>query len=326
MELIQNHNPQDMLADTSEVISNANSNFIEANTKEVSLPHLKNDCIIPVFAKDNESTISHHEFIQTTKSALNTFLGNDVNTNTSVRVSHQIKGRIPSAIGKPVKELREDEKTLYYERMAFVIQVPHIQRKINGQKLSLCVGGVRGYNQENLYSKKSLEKFKVFIGFQNSVCTNLCISTDGFSNKFRVSTVQELENQILDLFQSYQMSEHLEVLESFLNIDISEDSFAQLIGKMKMYPYLTKKEKESVFPIQLNDTHINNISKMYFVDEHFKRLDGKISLWNLYNLFTGAIKSSYIDVSLERNQNVYEFIRKLAFSTQNGSHTFYLPN
>ena len=30
--------------------------FIEANTIEASLDHLRNDCIIPVFAKDNEST------------------------------------------------------------------------------------------------------------------------------------------------------------------------------------------------------------------------------------------------------------------------------
>ncbi|WP_288681368.1 DUF3871 family protein, partial [uncultured Bacteroides sp.] len=30
--------------------------FIEANTIEASLEHLRNDCIIPVFAKDNEAT------------------------------------------------------------------------------------------------------------------------------------------------------------------------------------------------------------------------------------------------------------------------------
>lgn len=27
--------------------------FIEANTKEVSIGHLKGDCIVPVFSKDN---------------------------------------------------------------------------------------------------------------------------------------------------------------------------------------------------------------------------------------------------------------------------------
>lgn len=35
------------------------NHFIEANTQEVTLQHLKQDCIIPVFAKDNELTISH---------------------------------------------------------------------------------------------------------------------------------------------------------------------------------------------------------------------------------------------------------------------------
>ena len=35
------------------------SPFIEANTTEVTLEHLRNDCIIPTFAKDNEVCISH---------------------------------------------------------------------------------------------------------------------------------------------------------------------------------------------------------------------------------------------------------------------------
>lgn len=34
--------------------------FIEANTVEATLQHLRDDCIIPVFAKDNEATLSSH--------------------------------------------------------------------------------------------------------------------------------------------------------------------------------------------------------------------------------------------------------------------------
>ncbi len=37
--------------------------FIEANTKEVTINHLKDDCVVPVFSKDNEITISHPAFI-----------------------------------------------------------------------------------------------------------------------------------------------------------------------------------------------------------------------------------------------------------------------
>ena len=41
------------------------NHFIEANSMEVTLDHLKNDNVIPVFSKDNELTISHPQFIET---------------------------------------------------------------------------------------------------------------------------------------------------------------------------------------------------------------------------------------------------------------------
>ena len=41
----------------------AKNHFIESNTQEVTFEHLKNDCITPVFAKDNELTINHADFI-----------------------------------------------------------------------------------------------------------------------------------------------------------------------------------------------------------------------------------------------------------------------
>ena len=47
--------------------------FIEANTKAVELSHLKNECIVPVFSKDNELTISHPAFIETVAEAVSTF-------------------------------------------------------------------------------------------------------------------------------------------------------------------------------------------------------------------------------------------------------------
>ena len=47
--------------------------FIEANTVEVTLDQLKNDCITPVFAKDNELTLSHPLFIETVGEASKDF-------------------------------------------------------------------------------------------------------------------------------------------------------------------------------------------------------------------------------------------------------------
>ncbi len=40
------------------------NHFIEANTMEIDLQSLKNDCVVPVFSKDNELTISHNAFIE----------------------------------------------------------------------------------------------------------------------------------------------------------------------------------------------------------------------------------------------------------------------
>lgn len=61
------------------------------------------------------------------------------------------KGRIPSAVGKPAKEVQEHEKTLYYERMAFAMEIPSINDRITDNSLNLTIGGVRVYNLTNLH-------------------------------------------------------------------------------------------------------------------------------------------------------------------------------
>ena len=81
--------------------------FIEANTLEASLEHLRNDCIIPVFAKDNEATLSHVAFIEAVQDATNTFFSGEQIESPDIRVSHVIKGRIPEAIHKPANQLLE---------------------------------------------------------------------------------------------------------------------------------------------------------------------------------------------------------------------------
>lgn len=132
--------------------------FIEANTIEASLEHLRNDCIIPVFAKDNEATLSHVAFIEAVQDATNTFFSGEQIESPDIRVSHVIKGRIPEAIHKPANQLLESDKTIYYERCAFVIEVPTIYETVHGNRLTLTIGGVRAYNHTNLYSKKGAAK------------------------------------------------------------------------------------------------------------------------------------------------------------------------
>ena len=119
------------------------SPFITANTEQVNHHCLKNDCIIPVFAKDNEKTIAHQEFIEIAQECVKTVFKHQEIDLPEIRVSHQVKGRIPEAIHKSAKELLDHEKTQYFERMAFAIRIPSITETVNGNPLSLMVGGVR---------------------------------------------------------------------------------------------------------------------------------------------------------------------------------------
>lgn len=300
--------------------------FIEANTQEISLRTLKNDCIIPVFSKDNEKTIAHQEFIEITQNCISNAFSHHTIALPEVRVSHQIKGRIPEAIHKSAKDLLDHERTQYFERMAFIIRIPSIVESVNGNELSLIAGGVRAYNHENLYSKKSIEKFKFFIGFQNMVCCNLCVSTDGFSSEMRVSNYQDLKSKILELIQGYSAEKHLQQMQELPNYSLTEKQFAQLIGKSRLYNYLPKKEKSQLPPLLVNDGQISTIAKDYYQDESFCRNEqGNINLWNVFNLFTSANKSSYIDTFLDRNANVFDFTKGLKNAISgNSNHSWFL--
>lgn len=297
--------------------------FIVANTIEVPLHHLKQDCIIPVFSKDNEKTIAHQEFIESVLTAISKVFPHHSISTPEIRVSHQIKGRTPDAIHLNVKDLLDHQKTIYYERMAFVINIPSIVDSINGNELTLSVGGVRSYNLENLYNKKTLEKFKFFIGFQNKVCLNMCINTDGFKEDLRVSSASELQHKVIEVMQNYNAELHLMEMKEFTQDYLSEHQFAQLIGKSRLYQHLPKSEKQKIPMLNFNDSHINTMAKDYYEDKNFCRLDdGRINLWDVYNLFTQANKSSYIDTFLDRNLNAFEFTKGIQ-KTLNGNSNYH---
>ena len=301
------------------------SPFILANTEEVTLQHLKHDCIIPVFSKDNEKTIAHQEFIEIVLNAVSKVFPHHSISAPEIRVSHQIKGRIPEAIHKNVKDLLDHEKTIYYERMAFIIKIPSITDRINSNEVSLTVGGVRSYNLENLYNKKTFEKFKLFVGFQNKVCCNLCVSTDGFLDDLRVGNYSELQSKSVELLQNYNAELHLMEMKELTQDYLSEHQFAQLIGKSRLYQHLPKLEKQKIPLLNFNDSHINTMAKDYYEDKNFcRQQDGRINLWDVYNLFTQANKSSYIDTFLDRNLNAFEFSKGIqkTLSGNSGYHWF----
>jgi len=303
----------------------SSAKFIQANTEVMALETLREQHIIPVFVKDNQPTISQLDFIDTTVEIASSVLGSDLR-QPAIRVSHPIKGRIPEARNKPAEKLEEWEKTIYYERMAFILEIPSITANINGQELMLTVGGVKAYNLDNLYNYGgSLQRFKVFIGFKVKVCTNLCIWSDGYQGELRVRSLDELAEQIHALLSAYRTEVQLEEMQQLTHYELTEHQFAQLIGRTRMYNFLPKQRRQELPELLLSDTQIAGVTKAYYQDKYFKAdTDGSINLWKLYNLFTASVKSSYIDTFLDRNANAGQFINQVADALDGGKHHWFL--
>ncbi len=300
--------------------------FINANTITGSLAEVQQQHIIPVFAKDNEPLISHGDFIQATQEITSQVFAGETILRPLIRLSHPIKGRIPEAKDKPANELKEHEKTLYYERMAFVLEIPSITEVVDDNPLSLMVGGVKSYGQDNLYSKKGGdEHFKVFIGFQNKVCTNLCIWTDGFIGDLKVKNLGMLKASIKTLLESYNQNLHIFHLKQLSKYTLTEHQFATLLGRCRMYPHLPTIQKEGIPPLLFGESQISAICKDYYRDKSFCRDNqGNINLWKLYNLFTGVNKSTYIDQFTERSVNAFEFAEQIRWALEGKGENWYL--
>lgn len=300
--------------------------FIEANTLSVQLREIEQNHIIPVFVKDNEPLISHSDFINAMGEVVSNLFQHEMISLPQVRVSHPIKGRIPDAKDKPARELHEWEKTLYYERMMFLFEIPTIMEIIEGNHLNLSVGGVKSFSTDNLYNRKgSDEHFTLFIGFQNKVCTNLCVWTDGLKAKVKVKNSTQLMQEIHQLIVQFQMDRQMKLLRRLPQYELTEHQFATLIGRCKLYQYLPVVQKKEIQPLAFGDSQISTIARDYYHDQNFcGRSNGSISLWNIYNLFTGANKSSYIDSFLTRSANASEFVEELSYAVENQTTSWYL--
>lgn len=282
------------------------NHFIEANTQEVTLQHLKHDCITPVFSKDNELTISHPQFIEAVYDAATSFFQREQVEQPDIRCSHVVKGRTPEAIHKPANQLLESDKTIYYERCAFSLDIPTVYETVGGNKLNLSIVGVRAYNHMNLYSKKSAEVFKLAIGFKNQVCTNMCVFTDGYNSKLEVTNTRDLYQAALELFNNYNPAKHLHLMQTLGNSYLTEHQFCQILGKMRLYQTLPQGYQKAIPRMLLTDTQINNVAKSYVSDPNFGSLGNDLNMWKFYNLLTGSNKSSYIDSFLDRALNATE--------------------
>ena len=282
-------------------------NFIESNTQAITLDELTNKNIIPTFC-DNTLTISHQNFIGSVVEVAKKVFGEL--TVPELRVSHPIIGRVPSAQHKKASELRDDEKTTFYQRMAFCAHVKNLTRTINGETVHLCIGGVRAYNEDKLYNRQSTMKFKVFVGWQVRVCSNLMLTCDGNSGTIDCMTEADIMQKSFELFNGFNphKEDTLRLLENLSSTTISEEQFCQIIGRMRLYQFLPLAEQKQLPSLTIGDQAVNAMVKNYISNPNFGKKEGEdFTAWNLMQLANEAVKQSYIDKWLDRNQNCTDF-------------------
>jgi hypothetical protein len=69
--------------------------------------------------------------------------------------------------------------------------------------------------------------------------------------------------------------------------------------------------------MDFGDGQLNIIARNYYQDKSFCRNDdGSINLWKVYNLFTEANKTSYIDTYLDRSVNATNFLNGVSMALQ----------
>jgi hypothetical protein len=282
-------------------------NFIESNTSAITLEELTEHNIIPTFS-DNSLTISHQNFIGSVHKVAEQVFGEL--TTPELRVSHPIIGRIPSAQHKKASELLDNEKTVFYQRLAWCCHVKSLTRYINGQTVNLCIGGVRAYNEDKLYNRQTAMKFKIFVGWQVRVCSNLMLTCDGNSGTIECMTEADIMQKSLELFSSFNphKEDTLRLLENLQSTPNTETQFCTIIGRLRLLQNLPINEQKLHPSVTIGDQAVNALVKNAVSDPNFGFTEGEdYTCWNLLQNANEAIKAAYIDRWLDRNQNCTDF-------------------
>lgn len=283
--------------------------FIQSNTEGITYEGLKQQ-IIPTFG-DGNLTLAHTEIIDATMRAATKIFG--PLTPVDIRVSHRIQGRVPEAQGKATSELKDEDLTTFYQRMAFICHVEGLTRTINGQEVHLCIGGTRSYHEDRLFGRQTPNKLRLFVGWFVKVCTNGMLTCSGNSGILECMTGADVEEKAIALFSSFnpEKEENLKLFQKLGETRISEGQFCSIIGRLRLYQAFPTAEQNTLPKFTLGDSAVNKIVQGYVSNKDFGLQEGEadISLWQLLQLFNeGAKQTAYIDVWQDRNQNATDFV------------------
>ena len=284
-------------------IKQSSVSFLDANTSAISLQELSNSCVGPTWG-NQELTISHQDFISCVHDAASDFYKGETLNTPEIRVSHIVRGRTPNALGKKASELLESEKTQFYQRLAFAFTIPTIYETLNGQRLELCIGGVRNYSDLNLYRQtRGTEKFSIFIGWRVRICSNQILTGEGTKLSFEVMDVKDIYKNTMELLYSFIPAKDIHLLHTLSNTYLTETQFAQIVGRMRLYQALPQAPLRKIPRLLITDSQINSVCRDYYRNESFGMRDNQISMFDFHNLITESNKSSYIDTYLQRAVN-----------------------
>ena len=210
-------------------------------------------------------------------------------------------------MNKRTSELLDSEKTQFYQRLAFAFTIPSLHECIDGQRLELCIGGVRNYSDLNLYrANRGMNKFAVYIGWRINVCSNQVLTGDGVRLNIEVMSLHDLYKAVLDLFYNFNLEKDIQLLHSLTQTRLTESQFAQIVGRMRLYQALPSYLQREIPKLLITDSQINNVCRDYYNNPNFGHKDNTISLFDFHNLLTAANKASYINDYVQRGINATE--------------------
>jgi hypothetical protein len=283
---------------------------------------------VPTFS-DNSLTIAHQNAIAAVYKAAEDVFGEL--TPPECRVSHAINGRVASAIHKPAKDLTDEEKTIFYQRLAFVAHVKSLTRNVAGQPLELTIGMCRAYNEDKLYSRKSPEKMKIFVGWKVRVCSNLCLTCNGNSGTVEVLTEADVYQKAYQLFRRFdpEKEDTLRLIENLHNTRVSESQFCYIIGRLRLYQALPTEVQRTLPTIEIGDQAVNAAVRGFVSNPNFglKEGEGSITTFDMLQLLNESIKQTYIDKWVDRNQNCTDFaigIQKALLGNDSEGYSWFL--
>ena len=118
--------------------------------------------------------------------------------------------------------------------MAFISHVVGLSREINGQIVNLTIGGVRNYADDQLYRTATPQRFKVFVGWQVRVCSNIMLTCNGNSGVIQCLTEADVFQKAIELFTKFN-PERENILTQLANLQttrMTEQQFCNIIGRM----------------------------------------------------------------------------------------------